>query len=139
MLSDPMKLEGILIPAIVAGLVSRSITHPLETLGARLQVDSTKLSFGKSNLALKHYQTLLSTEGWRGLYRGFSMTFIMNIPGSALYMFSYEYFKQIFSRSPFGQGIFCNALSGFLAEASSCVLWVCFFIISFSFLSLYQL
>ena len=109
----PEKLEispGFLLASALAGSVARIPTHPIDTIKARMMASSSSSSFS---------QTLSSTynlEGWRGLYRGFWFTATASLPASCVYFTTQEW-----SRTH----VFSNALlSGFLAEAVSCVLYV---------------
>lgn len=49
-----------------AGLLSRLLTHPLDTIKARLQADG-----GKYGGPIDAFRRTYKIEGFRGLYRGF--------------------------------------------------------------------
>ena len=101
--------SNLLIASAMAGSLARIPTHPLDTIKARMMASSSH-SF-KETLS----QTI-STEGIRGLYRGFLFTATTSMPASCLYFTGQEW-----SRTH----LFSNALmSGFFAETISCLLYV---------------
>lgn len=110
-----------------AGIIARSLTHPLDTAKARLQVKS-------------HYQgpldvlrKTLETEGFGGLYRGFSAVIVGGTPGTIIYLCSYDIFKEKLSgfshhngteKKDGSENFSIHFASGILAEAVACLVYV---------------
>ena len=54
-----------------SGAVSRGITHPMDTLKARLQVRSNKGNINGSGMSLTSFaREIIQKEGMKGLYNG---------------------------------------------------------------------
>lgn len=150
-------------------MLARIPTHPIDTCKARLQADSYRYNISSSlsstssavaastssqSIVYRNtFQTISSiirNEGFRGLYRGFSIAFLGSGPAACLYFTSYEVSKRwllsftkttTISSSP-KNGTNSNSstsitttttilpsslihlCSGILAETCSCVLWV---------------
>lgn len=58
-----------------AGLISRVLCHPLDTIKSRLQAGQSAFR---------------STESFRALYRGVGAVVLGGVPGVCIYMTSYE-------------------------------------------------
>jgi hypothetical protein len=68
----------------LAGVIARSICHPIDTCKAKLQSGNT--FNGLSDLITK----TLRTEGIRGFYKGVGAALVGGIPGVCLYISTYE-------------------------------------------------
>lgn len=62
----------------IAGAVSRSVVAPLETIKTHLMVGSCGLSVAEV------FQSIMKTEGWKGLYRGNLVNVIRVAPNKAI-------------------------------------------------------
>jgi len=132
-----------------AGVISRMVTHPLDTAKARLQAPvaftggrPTTTFRGPADALLLTYQR----EGIRALYAGFGAVIIGGTPGTVLYLTGYEYFRDSISSvvmkwnegnettsaerknnkpslSPV-QEFSVYVSSGILAEALACIIYV---------------
>uniref|UniRef100_A0A0G4HM95 Mitochondrial carrier protein n=1 Tax=Chromera velia CCMP2878 TaxID=1169474 RepID=A0A0G4HM95_9ALVE len=129
------ELRGTMFGGAAAGMVSKVLTHPIDTCKAKLQVQKKgKTGIGAPVGAYKNsfdaFKATWSRSGFRGLYAGFAIAGIGSVPAQCLYFTSYEFFRKvILSRTGGGEkekeGSFAvDFVSGFLAEAVSCVLWV---------------
>ena len=136
-----------------AGILARIATHPLDVSKARLQAvyqqhqhedhhgNSTIRSSSNSSSRISHsagrrpyrhtwdvLQRTFSTEGFRGLYRGFGAVIVGGTPGTVLYLTSYEYTKQYLSSIspllPNNQEFLVYLLSGMIAESIACIIYV---------------
>lgn len=118
-----------------AGMLARIPFHPIDTIKARLQVQSsaaaasaTASSGGAAyRNAFAGLVQVARAEGLRGLYRGFQMAFVGSAPAACLYFTSYEWSREKLTASSTSLAKhesvvhFC---AGMAAEAVSCVLWV---------------
>lgn len=140
--ADQQGLPATMASAAVAGLLSRAVTHPLDTAKALIQVrtqgqQNSTTFFGRS----KTLQTLASVwkaDGVRGLYRGFAITSALAVPATCLYFSSYELSKSHLlthfqdKKDPqtsakelsFKAALLLDLVCGFTAEAISCILYV---------------
>ena len=98
----------------IAGLVSRLILHPIDTVKSRIQVAKMTGSIGMRS-------TVIGSFG--GLYRGFTVAAAGSIPGVTLYFTSFHIFKGGMSDFPLPV-VISDFTAGFLAEAVSCAFWV---------------
>lgn len=108
----------------MSGFLSRLITHPLDTVKARFQSHSRYNSIPD---VIK--QTMKSSEGLIGLYRGVGITLFLGTPGTMLYLTSYDHIKLKMQKKmsainfslPFWS---IHLWAGFLAEAIACIIYV---------------
>lgn len=124
---EEVSRERILLSGLITGSIAKGITHPVDTIKARMQVVRAKLNLSN----LHHYgliqtgRRLFQAEGLRGLYRGLGINVVAGAPASALYFYSYDQSKKFLSHTTGLQNSFSLAfLSGILAEVISCVVWV---------------
>lgn len=68
------------------------ILYPSDLLTTKLQVDRTN-SLGNIKL-LKWTRQILRTEGFSGIYKGFTPTLLASFPGQLSYYCTYEYTNQ---------------------------------------------
>jgi hypothetical protein len=140
------------LPAwVVAGMLARVVSHPIDTVKARIQVHTDTAATEYRNV-FRGVRATFAAGGMRALYQGFPITFVGSAPGTMLYFSSYEasvaklssssaFLKDHQSLTHFASGtrdfIFCLVLSshftvihlsdwctGIIAEAVSCVVWV---------------
>ena len=105
----------------IAGIISRSIMHPIDTMKAKKQT-----FVSKPPPILDLLRSTFRKTGIRGLYAGYGATALGGIPGNALYFVGYESSKQWLGSV---SGLenhqhLVHFTSGCIAEAISCVLWV---------------
>jgi hypothetical protein len=96
----------------LAGVVARSICHPIDTCKAKLQSGNT--FNGLSDLISK----TLRNEGIRGFYQGVGAALVGGIPGVCLYISTYEASNKALSKNrTIGTNPFMSYfISGMLAE-----------------------
>jgi len=108
----------------MAGVIGRTPVHPLDTCKARLQVQTSASGATAYRGMLHAARQILATEGWRGLYRGYTMAAAGSIPGTAMYLGGYEVLKHRLA-AVFGKDSFLTHFTaGFGAETVSCLVWV---------------
>lgn len=125
-----------------AGIISRTITHPLDTVKARLQAPRSFATYrGPIDALLQTYRH----EGFRSWYGGFGAVIVGGTPGTVLYLTGYAFFRDSFSSlaskwngrsgSTFnnsnspptltqGQEFAVHFSSGMLAETVTCIIYV---------------
>lgn len=111
----------VLLASALSGAISRCVVHPLDTLRARLMVATAK-----QESLLSAARGIVSTDGLRGLYRGFGISVVMQAPAVATYLSTYDWSKprtaQITGLSQ--QHPVVHLSSGLIAETVSAVFWV---------------
>jgi solute carrier family 25 (mitochondrial iron transporter), member 28/37 len=78
----------ILLASAFAGALSRFVVHPLDTVRARLMVARGRA--GGVRGVLEAARAVVSTDGVRGLYRGFGLSVVVQAPAVAVYLSTYE-------------------------------------------------
>jgi hypothetical protein len=78
-----------LLGSSTAGLISRFICHPIDTIKSRKQSGFQLYTERRISTLRMVYETLRA-EGFAGLYRGFGAVAIGGTPGVCLYLTSYE-------------------------------------------------
>ncbi|KAL4440759.1 hypothetical protein ABPG74_013740 [Tetrahymena malaccensis] len=118
-----------LTASTLAGMTSRCFTHPLDTLKAKLQVESSKFQItqiAKRKMLQKITIDTFANEGIKGFFRGVGISVLGTGPAFALFMTSYEYSKKNFEKyDTLRNNEFLLYMSaGFSAEFISCLLWL---------------
>ncbi|OVA00446.1 Mitochondrial carrier protein [Macleaya cordata] len=83
-----------LISGAIAGAVSRTAVAPLETIRTHLMVGSS----GESTTEV--FQTIMKTDGWKGLFRGNLVNVIRVAPSKAIELFAYDTVKKNLTPNP---------------------------------------
>ncbi|XP_065015813.1 adenine nucleotide transporter BT1, chloroplastic/mitochondrial-like [Musa acuminata AAA Group] len=73
-----------LFSGAIAGAVSRTAVAPLETIRTHLMVGSN------GNSTTEVFQSIMNTEGWKGLFRGNFVNVIRVAPSKAIELFAYD-------------------------------------------------
>lgn len=86
------------VAGIMASTVSKTGVFPLDLLRRRMQVQGPfRERFAGGSVpeyergVLKVAKTVIAQEGWRGLYRGLSISLVKAAPASAVTMWTYEH------------------------------------------------
>ncbi|KAK1298304.1 hypothetical protein QJS10_CPB14g01041 [Acorus calamus] len=77
-----------LISGGIAGAVSRTCVAPLETIRTHLMVGSS------GNSTAEVFQSIMKTDGWKGLFRGNLINVIRVAPSKAIELFAYDTVKK---------------------------------------------
>lgn len=80
-------IEGIC--GFVAGATAKGLTFPLDTLRKRMQMKKFETHLGSRLLKLSF--SVIKSEGFFGLYKGFAISILKTAPTSAVSLFIYEY------------------------------------------------
>lgn len=120
--------KTIFVASALSGITSRIILHPIDTIKSRMQIQVN--GFDTSSNLSKNYKntfdaikTITKFEGFQGFYKGLGPSVLLTGFANSLFLGGYEKFKHIFSKHVSNQNTI-QFLSGFFAEAVSCVLWV---------------
>lgn len=90
--------SGDAVAGITASVLSKTAVFPLDTVRKRLQVQGPTRSKYIGGTRMPVYDrgiwgtltTIVSREGWKGLYRGLGVSLIKAAPASAVTMWTYE-------------------------------------------------
>ncbi|CAD1809741.1 Mitochondrial carrier family protein [Candida parapsilosis] len=91
-------IEGIC--GFIAGVTSKGITFPLDTLRKRCQVYAVVHGTKPIN-AMKLFVEIIKKEGVLGLYKGYGISILKTAPTSALSLWMYEYTISFMKSTPF--------------------------------------
>lgn len=110
---------------MVGGTVGKLICHPIDTVKAKIQVQ-TNWGYSSVGSIRSIASATVRAEGIRGLYRGLGISLTGSIPASALYFGSYEWFKMKAHQNGFlkSHPNLCHLAGGMFAETIACVLFV---------------
>ncbi|KAI8802738.1 mitochondrial carrier domain-containing protein [Cladochytrium replicatum] len=111
-----------------AALVTRCITHPLDTLKTILQADASSSASTHCRHRPSLIQTassILRTEGIRALYRGISVSVAFSVPAMSTYLTSYDVMKATLGHwLPGGEeSALVHGASAVVAEGLSGLFW----------------
>lgn len=114
--TESHRLLATALGSATSGMIARIPLHPLDTIKARIQVQTA------GNVELR---AILAGMSAASFYRGFPIAFLGSAPASVLYFSTYEITKRWADRSiPTAPSALVHLSAGMLAEAVSCVLWV---------------
>jgi len=111
-----------------AGMLSRLLTHPLDTAKARLQAPIDTPYKGVKDVLFR----TMNNEGIIGLYRGFGAIVVGGTPGTMAYLCSYDWIRdrlveqnkaRLFSNVELPE-FAIHFTSGMLAETIACIVYV---------------
>jgi len=111
-----------MLASATAGVISRSLCHPLDTCKARLQNPGSEFTS-----TLQVVRQTLRHEGIGGLYRGLGTVISIGTPAFVLYLATYEQAKKTFLGMPALQGDYAflgHFGAGMAAETVSCLVYV---------------
>ncbi|XP_042499325.1 adenine nucleotide transporter BT1, chloroplastic/mitochondrial-like [Macadamia integrifolia] len=105
-----------LISGAIAGAVSRTAVAPLETIRTHLMVGSS----GHSTTEV--FNSIMNTDGWKGLFRGNLVNVIRVAPSKAIELFAYDTVRKNLTPKPGEQPILpipASLVAGAVAGVSS--------------------
>lgn len=115
---DPNSLQSHLWAGTAAGLIQSVITSPMELAKTRMQMMSHRTAGPLFSGPIECMRYIGQTEGMRGLYRGFGITAVRDVPGFASYFVLYEMMIRT-SQCP---GAFHTLMAGGMAGVCSWIL-----------------
>ncbi|KAG9141086.1 hypothetical protein Leryth_001604 [Lithospermum erythrorhizon] len=92
--TDPPSFRGVIFGGFGAGAIQSLIVSPIELVKINLQLQ--RQTNDKSSLKgpADIVRIILNREGWRGIYRGFTITVLRDVPSHAFYFSTYEYIRE---------------------------------------------
>lgn len=96
-LVDSMFVSPLIAPALAgatARLISVSVVSPMELIRTIQQLNFNV----KQQSFMQIARDTVRTQGYRGLYRGWSSTVLRDCPFSAIYWFAFERFKPLYNK-----------------------------------------
>ncbi|KAJ6649809.1 Mitochondrial basic amino acids transporter [Pseudolycoriella hygida] len=88
--SDPNSIKSHFLAGSAAGLAQSVVCSPMELVKTRLQLQSQMMQHKQFRGALHCFSHIFKTEGFRGVFRGISITALRDLPGFSSYFVSYE-------------------------------------------------
>nr|XP_016444577.1 PREDICTED: mitochondrial arginine transporter BAC2-like [Nicotiana tabacum] len=96
--SDPPSYKGVALGGTGAGAIQSLIISPVELVKIRLQLQSKTHQQNNQTTSLKGpidvTRRIIKQEGWRGIYRGLTITVLRDSHSHGLYFWLYEYTKE---------------------------------------------
>ncbi|KAI3858235.1 hypothetical protein MKX03_001036 [Papaver bracteatum] len=95
--NDPPSYKSVAIGGFGTGALQSFLLSPVELVKIRLQLQSNK---PKTNIRENQegprsiIKSILKKEGFKGLYRGLTVTVLRDAPGHGVYFWSYEYTRE---------------------------------------------
>ncbi|KAL2462684.1 Mitochondrial arginine transporter BAC2 [Forsythia ovata] len=121
---------GAALGGIGTGVIQSILISPVELVKIRLQLQSNNTH--EKNKQSGNYKgsadiagSIIRTEGWRGIYRGFTITVLRDAPSYGIYFWTYEFMRENLHKGcrKTGQESFRTMLTaGGLAGVAS---WIC--------------
>lgn len=91
-----------LLSGALSGFTATVILQPFDLLKTRIQQTEGSVKSRNSTIStVRTAQTIVLTNGVRGLWRGTSASLIRNVPGLAMYMTGLTYVRSMMARSPY--------------------------------------
>ncbi|CAK9161474.1 unnamed protein product [Ilex paraguariensis] len=91
--TDPPSYKGVALGGIGTGAIQSLMLSPVELIKIHLQLQKkTQANSLKGPVSVA--RSIYRTEGWRGIYRGFTITVLRDAPAHGLYFWTYEYMRE---------------------------------------------
>jgi len=108
-----------------ASIISRIITHPIDTVKARLQATLQVDSSTKYKGTFDVLRRTIQTDGILALYGGFGAIVVGGTPGTMIYLCTYDLCKDYLNQNRWNLPNFSiHFLSGMIAETTACTVYV---------------
>ncbi|KAK1434110.1 hypothetical protein QVD17_11028 [Tagetes erecta] len=123
--NEPPSYKGVALGGIGAGTLQSLMLSPIELIKIRLQLQTQIQNKQMERGPLSVAKSIIRTEGWRGMYRGLTITALRDAPSHGFYFWTYEFMREKLHPGcrKSGQESFNTMLfAGGLAGVAS---WVC--------------
>ncbi|XP_022842653.1 mitochondrial arginine transporter BAC2-like [Olea europaea var. sylvestris] len=95
---DPPSYKGVALGGIGTGAIQSLLLSPVELVKIRLQlqgkINENKNQSGSDKGPIQVARNIIRTEGWRGIYRGLTITVLRDAPAHGVYFWTYEYVRE---------------------------------------------
>lgn len=105
----------------IAAFTTRLITHPLDTVKTRIQLQSDGIGKTRSGI-IPTIVNLYKTGGIKGIYPGLCISLVFSVPAMATYLTLYDESKKWFDGKPVNP-IFVHGFAAIVAESTSGLFW----------------
>ncbi|KAK4719210.1 hypothetical protein R3W88_017548 [Solanum pinnatisectum] len=97
--SDPPSYKGVALGGFGTGALQSLMLTPVELVKIRLQLQQRNILDNKNQITSCKGPTdvarsIFRQEGWRGIYRGLTITVLRDAPAHCLYFWTYEYVRE---------------------------------------------
>uniref|UniRef100_M1BDE0 Mitochondrial carnitine/acylcarnitine carrier protein n=1 Tax=Solanum tuberosum TaxID=4113 RepID=M1BDE0_SOLTU len=97
--SDPPSYKGVALGGFGTGALQSLMLTPVELVKIRLQLQQRNILDNKKQKTSCKGPTdvarnIFRQEGWRGIYRGLTITVLRDAPAHGLYFWTYEYVRE---------------------------------------------
>lgn len=109
---------SLLIASCLSSLITRVLTHPIDTVKSRMQC-------GSGTSLVETTRLIVRMEGLLALYKGLPITLVFSLPGLSVYLCSYDLCSALLSewtQLPVS-GFVVSTLSATIAETLSGLFW----------------
>ncbi|KAJ0755475.1 putative mitochondrial carrier protein [Helianthus annuus] len=123
--NEPPSYKGAALGGVGAGALQSLMLSPIELIKIRLQLQTRIQHKHMEKGPLSVARSIITTEGWRGMYRGLTITALRDAPSHGFYFWTYEFMREKLHPGcrKSGQESFNTMLvAGGLAGVAS---WVC--------------
>ncbi|KAL2534126.1 Mitochondrial arginine transporter BAC2 [Abeliophyllum distichum] len=95
---EPPSYKGVALGGIGTGAIQSLLLSPVELIKIRLQLqgktNENKNQSGSDKGPIHLARKILRTEGWRGIYRGLTITVLRDAPAHGVYFWTYEFIRE---------------------------------------------
>lgn len=123
--NEPPSYKGVALGGVGAGAIQSLILSPIELIKIRLQLQTQLQREHTEKGPLHVAKNILRIEGWRGLYRGLTITALRDAPAHGFYFWTYEFMREKLHpgcRKSGQESVNTMLVAGGLAGVAS---WVC--------------
>lgn len=126
--NDPPSYRGVYLGGVGTGAIQSILLSPVELVKIRLQLQTKTCEANQTGThkgPLDVARSVMRSEGWRGIYRGLTITLLRDAPAHGVYFLTYEFVREQLHPGcrKTGQETFRTMLfAGGLAGVAS---WIC--------------
>ncbi|KAI3802697.1 hypothetical protein L1987_30838 [Smallanthus sonchifolius] len=92
--TKPPSYESVALGGTGAGAIQSLVVTPIELIKIRLQLENPTTYEQPKNGPSSVAKHVLRTEGWKGMFRGLTITVIRDAPSYGFYFWTYEYTRE---------------------------------------------
>ncbi|KAJ7951779.1 Mitochondrial carrier protein [Quillaja saponaria] len=92
--NEPPSYKGVALGGVGTGALQSLMLTPVELVKIRLQLQNKRQSAESQRGPLGVAKSIFRTEGFQGMYRGFTITMLRDAPSHGFYFWTYEYMRE---------------------------------------------